>query len=57
MHGSTSESSVCDFMLLELLTLVASRNTTKGLSYRVSDAATALLEAVQICGNEMFALQ
>ena len=28
MHGSTSESSVCDFVLLELLTLVASRNTT-----------------------------
>ena len=28
MHRSTSESSVCDFVLLELLTLVASRNTT-----------------------------
>ena len=28
MHRSTSESLVCDFVLLELLTLVASRNTT-----------------------------
>ena len=28
MHGSTSESSECDLVLLELLTLVASRNTT-----------------------------
>ena len=28
VHESASESSKCDFVLLELLTLVASRNTT-----------------------------
>ena len=28
VHGSTSESWKCDFVLLELLTLVAFRNTT-----------------------------
>ena len=28
VHVCTSESSKCDFVLLELLTLVASKNTT-----------------------------
>ena len=33
VHRSTSESSECDFVLLELLTLVASRNTTLFITY------------------------
>ena len=41
MHESTSESSECDFVLLELLTLVASRNTT----LREGQPAKALLAA------------
>ena len=35
VHGGTSESSKCDFVLLELLTLVASRNTSLLADHRL----------------------
>ena len=49
VHVSMSESSKCDFVLLELLTLVASRNTIN--SYWLS----SLKSFLQICAIDFFA--